>query len=175
MEEENDLTIVHLKKKIMKKAIIYALSFLLSGNYLIAQETFPSKGSVGGRVFKVTNNPTVDKTDQFEISGIGPTNFTTSNTSDGTTTSFSHKLSVSVSLIAVNKSPTNNFQLHFYSPSEEIKQAANYKDGILNIYYPISLYDAIRSKLEQAFLARKKVTVKVTQKTDGYREGSLVL
>ena len=43
-----------------------------------------------------------------------------------------------------------------------MQQAATYSDGTLNIYYPVAVYDDIRTKLEQAFAARKKVTVKVT-------------
>lgn len=124
-------------------------------------------------VFKVHNNPAQDQTDQFDIQGMGGSSFTVSNTADGSANSYKHALNVVLSLIPVNKTGYSSFELNFYSPGENIQQAANYKDGVLHIYYPVSLYTDIRTRLEQAFAARKKVTVKVVQKPTGYREGSL--
>lgn len=129
----------------------------------------------GQQIFKVYNNPTRDKTDQFEIQGLGGTTFTTSNTIDGTANSYKHSLQIIVALTPVNKTGNNNFQLIFYSPNDNIQQAATYNDGTLNIYFPVAVYDDIKTKLEQSFAARKKVTVKVIQKTNGYREGTLIL
>ena len=156
---------------------ILAVTLLDIMNVSAQNETLAEgmKNGIGNqRAFKVYNNPTQDKTDQFEIQGFGGTTFTASNTADGSTNSYNHSLKVIVGLVP-NKAGNNNFQLNFYSPGENIQQAATYTDGILNIYYPVSVYDAIRSKLEQAFAAKKKVTVKVIQKPNGYREGVLVL
>jgi hypothetical protein len=162
----------------MKKHFFKALCIaLLSTGSVTAQvsETEFSKAPAGVRAFKVYNNPTQEKTDQFDIQGFGGTTFTASNTADGTTNSFKHSLQIIVTLVPVNKTGNKNFQLNFYSPTENIQQAATYTDETLNIYYPVTVYDAIRAKLEQAFAARKKVMVKVIQKPNGYREGTLVL
>jgi hypothetical protein len=45
---------------------------------------------------------------------------------------------------------------------------------MISIYYPLSVYESLRSRLEQALIARKKVQVKVTLKTTGFREGVLI-
>lgn len=161
-------------KKIMAFALFVAL-FLSVNSF--AQQSETSQGTnmtPPSRVFKVYNNPKEEKTDQFDITGFGGTTFTASNMADGTTNSYNHNVQVIVGL-TTTKAGNNTFQLNFYSSSTNIQQAATYADGTLNIYYPIELYDAVRSKLEQAFAARKKVTVKVIQKPNGYREGTLVL
>jgi len=163
----------------MKKHFFYVLCMaLISSGSVVAQEgdgTNSRTKTLIQQVFKVYNNPPQDKTDQFEISGIGGTTFTASNTTDGTVSSYKHSLQIVVTLTPVNKTGNNNYQLVFYSPNDNMQQAATYGDGTLNIYYPVAVYDDIKTKLEQAFAARKKVTVKVIQKTNGYREGTLIL
>ncbi len=162
----------------MKKHFFYALCIALSGTISVSaqeSETISTRiKPMGQQVFKVYNNPTQDKADQFDIQGIGGTTFTSSNTIDGTANSYKHSLQIVVALTPVNKTGNSNFQLIFYSPSDNIQQAATYKDSDLKIFYPVAVYDDIKSKLEQAFAARKKVTVKVIQKTNGYREGTLI-
>ena len=117
----------------------------------------------------------MEKNDQFEIQGFGGTTFTASNTVDGSTNSYKHSLKIVVGLVPVVKTGNTNFKLIFYSPTDNIQEAATYSDGTLNIYFPEAVYEDIKAKLEQAFAARKKVMVKVIQKPDGYREGTLVL
>lgn len=158
----------------MKKHLFLSICMLCAGALAVsAQSSEIVPGTVGERVFKVYNNPAQDKTDQFDITGIGGTTFTASNTADGTAKSFDHSVQIIVTL-TTNKAGTN-FQLNFYSSAKNIQQAATAADGTVNIYYPVELYDAVRTRLEQALAARKKVTVKVIQKTNGYREGTLVL
>jgi len=168
-----------INKKIMKKHFFYTLCIALAGTVSASgQESDVINSRIKPniqRVFKVYNNPTNDKTDQFEIQGIGGTTFTASNTSDGTAESYKHSLQIVVALTPANKTGNSNYQLIFYSPNDNMQQAATYNDGILNIYYPVAVYDDIKTKLEQAFAARKKVMVKVIQKTNGYREGTLIL
>ncbi len=163
----------------MKKLFFYLLCITVSALNVSAQPTETadvSKGSAPGKMaFKVFNSPAQEKTDQFDLQGLGATTFTASNTTDGTTNSYKHSLQIVVALIPVNKTVTSNYQLNFYSTNDNIQQAATYLDGTLNIYYPVAVYDDIRTKLEQAFAAKKKVTVKVIQKPNGYREGTLVL
>ena len=163
----------------MKKHFFYALCIALSGTISVSaqeSETISTRiKPMGQQIFKIYNNPTQDKTDQFEILGLSATTFTSSNTIDGTANSYKHSLQIVVVLTPANKTGNSNFQLIFYSPNDNIQQAATYNDGLLNIYYPVAVYDDIKTKLEQAFTARKKVTVKVIQKTNGYREGTLIL
>lgn len=162
----------------MKKYLFCFLCIVLIGSISVsAQESetiIPRAKPIGQQIFKIYNNPTQDKTDQFDIQGIGGTTFTSSNIIDGTANSYKHSLQIFVALTPVNKTGNSNFQLIFYSPSDNIQQAATYKDGALNIFYPVGVYEDIKSKLEQAFAARKKVTIKVIQKTNGYREGTLI-
>ena len=163
----------------MKKYFFYVLCIALLGTVSVSAQKNDATADISrvipqGKAFKV-HNPDQDKTDLFEIQSIGTTTFTASNTVDGTTNSYKHSLQIVMVLIPVNKAVNNNFQLNFYSPGDNIQQAATYADGALNIYYPMAVYEDIRIKLEQAIATKKKVTVKVVQKTDGYREGTLVL
>jgi hypothetical protein len=159
-------------KKYLASVAVFSL-FITSNLFAQSNETTPGTVNPQSRIFKVYNNPKDEKTDQFDITGFGGTSFTASNTADGTANSYHHNVQIIVGL-TTNKAG-NNFQLNFYSSATNIQQAASYTDGTLNIYYPIELYDAIRTKLEQAFSAKKKVTLKVVQKPNGYREGTLVL
>lgn len=62
----------------------------------------------------------------------------------------------------------------FYPETEHIPYASTSENGMVTIYYPLNLFNAIRGILEETFTAKKKVGVKVIQKTNGYREGTLV-
>jgi hypothetical protein len=141
----------------------------------MAQQTdsYFSPENQAPKVFKIRTF-TKETDEQFEIQGIGGTTFTTSNTIDGTANSYKHSLQIVVGLIPVNKTGNISFQLTFYSPNDNIQQAAIYADGKVNVYFPEAVYEDIRTKLEQAFAAKKKVTLKVIQKKEGYREGTLV-
>ncbi len=162
----------------MKKYFFYALVIVLvSTTAANAQpsEMDPASASKSGvRAFKVYNNPAQDKIDQFEIHSVGGTTFTTSNIADGTTNSYKHSQQIIVSLVP-NKAGNTTFQLNFYTPTENVQQAATYTENTLHIYYPVAMYEAIRTKLEQALAAKKKVIVKVIQKPNGFREGTLIL
>ncbi|MDZ4795168.1 MAG: hypothetical protein SGI83_12885 [Bacteroidota bacterium] len=132
-------------------------------------------GGTGEKAFK-TRMIREATNELFEIQGMGGTTFTSSNTMDGTSNSFKHSLQILIGLVPVAKTPnpTISFQLIFYSPNDNIQQAATSLENKVNIYFPIAVYDDIRSKLEQTFTARKKVTIKVVQQTNGYREGTIV-
>ena len=166
----------------MKKYFFYVFCpFLFIPVTVSAQNETNSRVSspdavLSQRVFKVYNNPDRDKTDQIEIQGLGGVTFTTSNTADGTTNSYKHSPEINLTLIPVKggTSGTSSIQLIFYSPVENIQQAASSNTGVLSIYYPLSMYDGIKEKLDQSIAAKKKIVVKVTQRTNGYREGSLI-
>lgn len=121
--------------------------------------------------FKV-RNPAEDKTELFDVTGVGGAVFTSSNTADGTVNSFKHSLRINLPL-TVSNSKGSNFQLVFYSETENIPFAATVENGTFSVYYPLSMYESIKQKLDQYLPARKKIQLKVIQKTNGYREGTL--
>ncbi len=124
------------------------------------------------RIFK-SQNPPVDKSDVLEVKGLSGTSFSVSNTADGSSNSYKHALRITVGL-QMSDNKQGNFELVFYSASEGIPYAVVQQAGVTSIYYPVSTYEGIKEKLEQAFAARRKVQLKVIQKTNGYREGTLL-
>jgi hypothetical protein len=119
------------------------------------------------------HNPKEDKTDMLTVTGIGSVSFATSNTSDGTSNSYYHSQRITMPLQVSYVKPVN-VSLIFYSSGDKIPYAATSGDEGVNVYYPISLYEEIKQRLEQSLSAKKKVQLKVTQKTDGFREAVLL-
>ncbi len=119
----------------MKKHFFYALFITLLSTASVSAQDGDATGSrikpIGQQIFKV-HNPIQEKTDQFDIQGFGGTTFTASNITDGTANSYKHSLQIVVALTPVNKTGSNNYQLIFYSPNDNIQQAATYNDGALN-------------------------------------------
>lgn len=162
----------------MKKHFLFILpGFLLIANLSSAQQVVEVEKTVLARnpdkVF-VPVNPSQDKTDLFEITGIGNVVYTTSNVADATVSSYKHSLKITIELFT-SKNKTGNYQLIFSSPEEKIPYSASFLNDVLSIYYPLSVYESIREKLEQALAAKKKIQIKVIQKVNGYREGTLIL
>ncbi len=165
----------------MKKYSFYLLGLLFFVSLSTAAQTImtdavtPSRADLNsGRVYIFKpRNPSSDKTDQFDMTGMGAAVFTASNVADGTIESYKHAQKISITLIPANNK-AGSFQLLFYPESEHIPYAATNENGEVSIYYPLNLFNAIRGLLEESFTAKKKVTVKVIQKTNGYREGTLV-
>lgn len=159
----------------------FALIFLTLGFSLLAsaqksEEATDAMRSLDGdakkAIFKA-RQPAEDKTETIEVTGLGQTTHFVSNMSDGTTNSFRH----TVRLVAALQTPAfkgGTVQLVFYSPEDRVRQAAENENGVISIYYPLAVYESLRGRLEQALQARKRVQLKVTMKTDGYREGVLV-
>jgi hypothetical protein len=163
----------------MKHIFSLLLLLCITGSVVLGQpvENDPNVTTIDGRHYKklvTISNPKQDETHQFEISGAGTTVFSTSNVADGTVNTYKHNQQITVSLVPADKSK-GEFQVIFYSDPKEVPQTANYTDKKVAVYYPIQLYESIKEKLDQAFSARKKVYVKVVQKTNGFREGSLIL
>ncbi|MBI3139916.1 MAG: hypothetical protein HYZ15_15165 [Sphingobacteriales bacterium] len=131
-----------------------------------------SGGVYKKREFK-TEMPAADKADTWEVKGISGVSFAASNTADGSNNSFKHALRITVNLV-MSDVKAGNYQLVFYSEGENIPYAVSRLDGVVAIYYPVAVYNDIREKLEQAFATRRKVQIKVSEKTTGYREGVLV-
>ena len=129
----------------------------------------------------VTNTPVTtippiakDKDDLVEISGITGTGFTAYNNYDGSPASYNQLLEISIGLIPVVPGGSYNFALIFYSPAEKISQAAYYDQGVLEIFYPLAMYGDIKDKINQSLHDNKKIYVRVIQKVNGYREGSII-
>ncbi len=129
------------------------------------------KAAQGKRVFK-TEAPAADKTENFDVRSIGSVSFAVSNTADGSANSYKHALRITMALVMTDPK-AGNYQLIFYSEGENVPLSVARDAGMVSIYYPAAVYADIKEKLEQALLARKKVSIKVTEKTTGYREGVL--
>jgi hypothetical protein len=130
-------------------------------------------GDVKDSKIKAKNNIMVDESEVLNITGISGSSFTVSNIADGTEKSYNHDLRVVISLnIAENK--TEKYQIVFYSSQDKIPFAVANEISVFSVYYPISLYESIKTRLEQSVAARKKVQLKVVRKTNGYREGTLI-
>jgi hypothetical protein len=155
--------------------------FILSVSTLFTVLSFAQKsdidpsvsqgGVVNRRPFK-TELPAADKADSYEIKAIGSVTFTVSNTADGSTNSYNHALRININLVMTD-SKVGNFQLVFYGDKEAVPYAVFRQEGAIAIFYPASLYEEIKDKLEASLAARKKVLIKVTEKTTGFREGVL--
>ena len=144
-------------------------SFLSAQPVLTTEDVMPVKNmSKRGNVVKE------DKISVSEVTGVGSSSFSTSNIYDGTVNSYKHSLKITMALLT-SGTPKENFQLVFYSPEDKIAYVANSDAGTTYVYYPVSLYDAIKQKLDQSFANKKRVQIKVTQKTDGFREAILIL
>ncbi|HMU46110.1 MAG TPA: hypothetical protein PKC72_07070 [Chitinophagaceae bacterium] len=162
----------------MKRKFIITTGFLIMVCYALnAQKTDAAGG--GGTdeknsklVFK-SRNSTEDRELTLDILSTGNASFSVSNTSDGTVKSYEHALRITVPLTVSNKKE-GSFQLVFYKDGENMPYAVNQEPGMTTIYYPLSVYDEIKQKLEQAIAAKKKVQLKVVQRTAGYREATLI-
>jgi len=163
----------------MKKNFVFLLASLLWLPFLSQAQNADTDPNViktdrglSKRIFK-NQNPPEDKTEIIDIIGAGSATFSVSNTADGSSSSYNHSMKITIGLTT----PANiksTYQLVFYSASENIPYAATTLDGVMTVYYPISMYEGIKQRLDQSFAARKKVQLKVVQKTNGYREGTLM-
>ncbi|MBK9382375.1 MAG: hypothetical protein IPN39_13750 [Chitinophagaceae bacterium] len=163
----------------MKKHFLYSLmGVMLLSTFSQAQQAdndpnvIAKDGSLSKRVFK-NQNPAEDKTELIDIIGTGSAAFSASNTADGSTASYKHSLKITLAL-STPASVKGSYQLVFYTIYENIPYAAATEGGVVTVFYPISMYDGIKQKLDQSFAAKKKVQLKVIQKTNGYREGTLM-
>ncbi len=158
----------------MKKKLFMTLGTLcLLSVVAIAQSTFEPATNNTRAMYKA-QNPATDMIEMFDVTGTTGATFTTSNISDGTSNSYKHSLRITLPLQTKTKdNKTGTVNLVFYTEGEQMPYAAANANGALNVYYPRSMYESIKEKLDQYLLAKKKIQLKVTQKADGYREGSL--
>lgn len=118
-----------------------------------------------------TKPPVADRTQILDIVSIKRTSFIVSNTGDGTEESYKHSKHIILELLASNNT---SYEIVFYSPEEKIPLVFSNASGKSIIYYPISMYDVIKQKLDQSFVSKKKVQVQIVEKTTGFREVSLI-
>ncbi len=163
----------------MKRYFLFLVSGLLFSSIAVfaqgGNEDRPvtlNDKAISTKVFKI-QNPAEDKTGIVTITGLAGATFTASNTADGSANSYQHAMRITLGLQPADNK-LGNFQVVFYTETEKIPYAVTESEGMTSIYYPLSVYEGIRQRLEQAVAARKKVQVKVIQKKDGYREGSLI-
>lgn len=115
--------------------------------------------------------PASDKSELFDVVGVKRSVFTASNTADGTLESFNHSMRINLEITASNN---HNYMLVFYSPGEEIPMVYSSSSAVPSIFYPISMYAAIKEKLDQSLASRKKIQLQIVEKTTGFREVSLI-
>lgn len=109
-----------------------------------------------------------DKSERIEVLAIGGPSFWVANTADGTVASYDHAVRISYPLTLVGN--RSGYQLVFYSEKDKIPYAVETKEGITSIYFPMSAHESLRTRLEQALVLKKRVSLKLVQRMDGYRE-----
>ncbi len=155
----------------MKKKLFFTFCTVCLVSAFAMAQNESLAGSTSKAMYKA-QNPAQDKTDIFEVTGTGGATFTTTNISDGTSSSYKHSLRIILALIT--KDNKGHVNLVFYTEGDNMPYAAASENGALNVYYPRSMYESIKEKLDQWIAAKKKIQIKVIQKTDGYREGTLI-
>lgn len=118
-------------------------------------------------IFKPVGNG-VDNVELIEVVGLGTPTFKASNTADGTYESYTHALRICYPLVLAGGK--TGFMLCFYGPAEKMPYAVETKEGVTNIYFPISSHDVIKSRIDQTLAIKKKISIKLSQLADGYRE-----
>jgi len=144
----------------------------------VSAQTDDRSGSTNSKTalqakLKAGNMVANDQSEVLNITGVNSFVFTVSNLADGTEKSFHHNQRIVVSL-NISESKSEKYQLVFYSNDDRLPFAVASDLSSFSIYYPIHLYESIKTKLEQAIAAKKKVQLKIVRKMDGYREGSLI-
>jgi hypothetical protein len=115
--------------------------------------------------------PASDKTQVLDVVGIRQSIFTVSNTADGTVESYNHSKRITLEITASNNT---EHEVVFYTPEEKIPFVYSSLTGKSTIYYPMSMYDDIKQKFDQSMTAKKKIQLRIIEKTTGFREVSLI-
>ncbi len=117
-------------------------------------------------------NPSKDINNEYIITGTTIASFSVSNKADGSSNSFKHTQRVVLNLVTANKN--DKLELVFYAGADEMPYTVNQVKELISAYYPISMYESIKQKLDESLSSKKKVILKVEMKTDGYREAQLI-
>jgi len=112
-----------------------------------------------------------DNVEIIELISLGTPTIKISNMADGTKRSYDHALRISYPLVLA--SGKTGYQLCFYNTPEIMPYTVETKAGITSIYFPVSIHDVIKNRIDQTLAAKKKIAIKLTQLIDGYREAIL--
>lgn len=113
-----------------------------------------------------------DKVSIVDITGISGGSFSTMNYPDGSSRNNNISLKTVVKLTAANAN-SGSYQLVFYSENDRPLHVVDQAGTETSIFYPISLYEPMRQKLEQVLVQKKKFQIKITTNADGYKEALL--
>jgi hypothetical protein len=161
------------------KLISYSLTFLLI--YLFpplvawgqAQETYAEEQRLlqvrrkEAMLFK-PESPSVAIQETFDILGFGVPSFSISNQANGTEESYLHQLRVSYPLLI--SGGKSNVQIIFYGNGDKVPYSVVKEDAGAIVYFPLQVHDQLRTRVEQAISARRKVQLKINIKPSGFRE-----
>jgi hypothetical protein len=160
------------------KKIICGVVLVLGVNYISSAQPSETGFSVqnselksANRAFK-TQLPSIDKVEQFTVTGMGSLLFSASNTADGSYESYNHTQRITLPLLVSSPKPIK-VQVLFYGQGEKIQFASTNENDAITVYYPQSFFQEIKQRLEQSLAAKKKIVLTVTQKTTGFREATL--
>lgn len=156
----------------MKKLHVFAFMILLSTkSFSQANETdqlVANKDLINTKKAANAVRPPEDKLETIEVTGVGNISFIVSNKTDGSLNAYNHS---NLILLPVTTTAKNyNYQLIFYGHNDKVLYAVENEGNKVSIYYPISMYNEIKIKLEQSLNQKRKVVMKLVQKTDGFRE-----
>jgi hypothetical protein len=121
-------------------------------------------------VFKPVGNG-VDNVELIDVVALGTSSFKVSNMADGTYGSYDHSLRITYPLVLAGGK--TGYLLCFYGASEKIPYSVETKAGLTTIYFPVSSHDVIKARIEQTLATKKKITIKLSQLADGYREAQV--
>jgi hypothetical protein len=121
-------------------------------------------------VFKPVRNG-VDNVELIDVVALGTSSFKVSNMADGTYGSYDHSLRITYPLVLAGGK--TGYLLCFYGASEKIPYSVETKAGLTTIYFPVSTHDVIKTRIEQTLATKKKITIKLSQLADGYREAQV--
>ena len=159
-------------------SVLYVLFLLPNLSWGQAQETYADEQRMQQLRRKETMlfkpvSPAEPTQDILEIVGFGLPSFSISNIADGTEESYAHHLRVSYPLQVAGG--RTGYQVVFYGAGEKIPYSVVKEDASTLIYFPYQIHDQLKSRVEQALSARKKVQLKITIKPSGLREATWLI
>jgi hypothetical protein len=113
----------------------------------------------------------VDNVELIEVIALGTPSFKVSNMADGTYSSYDHSIRITYPLVLAGGK--TGYLLCFYGSAEKIPYSVETKGGITTIYFPFATHEMVKARIDQMLTTKKKITIKLSQLADGYREALL--
>jgi hypothetical protein len=85
--------------------------------------------------------------------------------------SYNHSKRITLEITTSNNT---EHEVVFYTSEEKIPFVYSSLTGKSTIYYHMSMYDDIKQKFDQSMTAKKKIQLRIIEKTTGFREVSLI-